>query len=83
MMPNCQQITELVTEYLEGAMPFSDRLMFQAHIAMCPTCKNYLRQMELTIDSAGELPPEPIPDEVSQDLMEAFRGWKKLDSPEA
>jgi len=82
-MPNCQQITELVTEYLEGAMSFTDRMMFQAHIAMCPSCKNYLRQMELTVESTGEISPEPIPDEVSRELMEAFRGWKHGGDPGA
>lgn len=75
-MLNCQQLTELVTDFMEGKMPFADRLRFKMHVAMCPSCKRYLDQTELTVMTLGEFRSSPIPEDVRSDLMAAFRDWK-------
>jgi len=77
-MMTCQQVTELVTSYLERRLPLRDRLRFQMHVGMCRHCRRYLRQMRLTIRTLGRLPPEPIPIEVRDELIVRFRRWKGL-----
>ena len=40
----CQQVVELVTEYLDGVMEPRRRARFEAHLAGCDGCTNYLEQ---------------------------------------
>ena len=49
----CQQVVELVTEYLEGALSRSQRRRFEAHLAGCEHCAEYLAQMRATIRLTG------------------------------
>jgi predicted anti-sigma-YlaC factor YlaD len=72
-MLTCQQVTEIVTDYLEGEMPFWQRVQFQLHIGMCRHCREYLRQMKATIETMGRLPDEPIPDDVKDELRSRLR----------
>lgn len=73
----CREIVELVTGYLEGTLPEAQRRPFERHIALCPNCDTYLAQMRQTIDSLGELGAEsPAPDQRDQ-LLAAFRGWRR------
>lgn len=71
----CQQMTALITDYLEGRMPFLDRARFQLHIGMCRHCRRYLRQMKLSVAALGGMPPEPVPEDVMESLLEHFAGW--------
>lgn len=75
-MLSCPQITELVTDYLEGRLPLKQRLQFQMHIGMCRHCRRYLRQMRLTIRTLGSMPPEPPPADVLDELMRRFDDWR-------
>ena len=76
----CQQLVELVTEYLEGAMPAADRARFDEHLAMCTGCRNYLDQMRQTIRVLGRLTEEAIPAQARDDLLGVFRSWKKTNT---
>ena len=73
----CKQITEVVTDYLEGTLSFWDRLRFHMHLGMCISCRRYLRQMKYTIHTLGRLPSEPIPPQVRDELLARFRNWKR------
>jgi anti-sigma factor RsiW len=46
---NCRELVELVTAYLDGALPADVRAAFEAHLAECPGCAAYLEQMRTTI----------------------------------
>ena len=71
----CQEIVELVTDYLEGTMDAPLRASFAAHLAGCPHCAHYLEQIEATIRIAGTIDAEDLPDELRAGLLEAFRGF--------
>ena len=78
---SCQELVELVTDYLEDALEPSERERFDAHLAECPGCDLYVEQMRTTITLVGasaELESRP---EVSG-LLEAFRGWKVRRGPD-
>jgi len=73
---SCQELVELVTDYLEGALPAELRERFDEHISHCSGCRTYLEQMRLTIRTTGTLAPESLSPEAEGTLLEAFRGWK-------
>jgi len=71
----CQEIVELVTEYLEGTMDGGLRAAFEAHLAGCAACSRYLEQIEATIRIAGTVRADALSDELRAGLLEAFRGF--------
>jgi anti-sigma factor RsiW len=72
----CQELVELVTDYLEGVLPAPERVRLEAHLGECPYCEQYIAQMQQTIDALGELSLEMISRERQHQLLEAFRGWR-------
>jgi anti-sigma factor RsiW len=73
---SCRELVELVTDYLEGALPEEGRLRFEDHIGRCAGCKVYLEQIRQTIAVLGHLPEEALSPDAERVLIEAFRGWR-------
>jgi anti-sigma factor RsiW len=73
----CQELVELVTEYLEGTLPAADRKRFDRHISACPHCTAYLAQMQITIRALGRLEEDSIPAQAREAMLAAFREWKR------
>jgi anti-sigma factor RsiW len=73
----CQQLVELVTDYLEGSLSAAQRARFEEHLTKCAGCQNYLAQMRQTIKLAGKLTEEAFAPQVRDDLLGVFRNWKK------
>ncbi len=71
----CQQVVELVTEYLDGAMDARRRARFEAHLAGCDGCTNYVEQFRTTVAVMGRLDPGDVPAPVMNELLSAFRHW--------
>ena len=69
----CRQVVELVTDYLEGALPADLRAAVERHLQLCPPCVTYVEQMRLTAASLREIPVESISPGVRRDLVSAFR----------
>ncbi|RMH07011.1 MAG: anti-sigma factor [Nitrospirae bacterium] len=76
-MLTCKDLTELVTDYLEGNLSPWQRVRFQIHLGLCFGCRAYLRQMRQTIRTLGKLPPEPFPPEIREELLRRFRHWRR------
>ena len=74
---SCQELVELVTDYLEDALSPEDRARFEAHLETCPHCVIYVDQIRTTVLTLGRLPEEELSDEAHLELMGAFRGWKQ------
>ena len=72
----CQELVELVTEYLEDTLPPAERARFEAHIATCRHCRLYLEQMRQTVRTLGHLSVDSISPTAQQELLRAFRDWK-------
>jgi len=73
---DCQELVELVTDYLEGALPPDDRARFEAHLVPCDGCRTYLEQIRTTIELSGRLTPEQLDPAAEAALLGAFRDWK-------
>lgn len=72
----CQRVVEMVTDYLEGALPAADRRRFEAHLAGCPHCTEYLAQIRETIRLTGRVTAEDLTPEMRDDLTDVFRRWR-------
>jgi anti-sigma factor RsiW len=74
---SCQELVELVTEYLEGTLAPPERTRFEMHLCYCDWCRVYLRQMRDTAGLARRISEESLPPEGKEALMRVFRGWKR------
>ena len=72
---SCQELVELVTDYLEGALDPVLRARFEAHIAVCDGCTEYLEQLRQTVAVVGTVRPEDLSPDAERTLMHAFRDW--------
>ena len=73
----CQEIVEVITDYLEGAMDADLRASFDAHLGGCPHCTHYLEQIEAMIRVTGTIEAESLPAEFQAGLLAAFRDWRQ------
>jgi anti-sigma factor RsiW len=73
----CQELVELVTEYLEGSLSTADRARFEEHVMTCPPCRAHIDQMRRTIQVVGNLSPDALSAAAEDDLLSAFRNWKR------
>ena len=72
----CQELVELVTEYLEGALPPEEQRAVEEHLATCDGCTTYVEQMRTTLRITGTLRAETLTPEAETALRELFRGWR-------
>jgi anti-sigma factor RsiW len=72
----CREVVDLITDYLEGALPEPERRRLEAHLAGCPWCVAYVEQMRVTVRLTGRLAEEAVPPATREALVAAFRHWK-------
>ncbi|HEY7346765.1 MAG TPA: anti-sigma factor [Ktedonobacterales bacterium] len=73
---SCKEVVGLVTEYLEAALLPKMQTQFEEHVADCPGCQTYLRQIQQTIDMLRKLAEEPMFPQTKQQLLSLFQTWK-------
>ena len=74
---SCKELVELVTDYLEGALSPADHRRFELHLSKCEGCNLHIDQMRLTIKAVGQLTEDSIDPPAKDELLAAFRDWKK------
>jgi anti-sigma factor RsiW len=72
----CQEVVELVTDYLEDALSRADRRRFENHLAGCPHCSAYLAQMRDTLRLTGHLIPEDLSPEMQREFTAIYERWQ-------
>jgi hypothetical protein len=73
----CQEIVELASDYLEGAMTADRMTMFELHLNFCDGCIHFVDQIRVTAATAGSAVEEQIPAELKTTLLRAFRDWQR------
>lgn len=73
----CREVIDLLTDYVEDALPEQERRRVEAHLASCDGCTTYLEQVRETIRLTGMLTEEQIPDVERERLLDAFRDWTR------
>ena len=72
----CQEMVELITDYLEGGLSRSQRRRFEAHLAGCEHCAEYLEQMRFTIRLTGRLRSEDLTPQMRAEMTALFGRWR-------
>jgi len=75
-LDRCEEVVELVNEYLGHALSAAERAAFEAHLATCPPCSAYLAQMKTVLRLAGSLGQAAPQADVEQQLMALFQHWR-------
>ena len=70
---SCQQVVEVITDYLEGKLSAEDVAILEAHLALCEGCQWYLDQIRITIAAVGRVDDEEVPAELRDTVLAAFR----------
>ena len=73
----CTEEVELITDYLEGALPDAQRARLEVHLETCPGCTEYVEQMRTIAGSLGELREEQLSAETRAGLIESFREFRR------
>src|SRR5215207_1591947 len=73
----CQEVVELVTDYLERVLPAGETALFEQHLNFCDGCVFYVEQMRTAIDTVGRVREQDVPVEARARLLTAFREWKR------
>ncbi len=78
-MLTCRELIDFLATYLDGELAPEPRAAFEAHLAVCPNCVNYLAGYRETIrlgkrafDPEGELPSD-VPSELVDAILAARR----------
>jgi putative zinc finger protein len=74
---SCAEVVELVTDYLERALPAEEMTLFEQHLNFCEGCIVYLEQIRATAETVGRVREEDVPPEAKEKLLTAFREWKR------
>lgn len=72
----CREVVELVSEHIEGTLPRAQCRRLEAHLAGCPHCSEYLRQMRATIELTGRLALADLPAGMREELLGVYRRWR-------
>jgi anti-sigma factor RsiW len=72
----CQEMVELITDYLEGALTRAQRRRFEAHLAACENCTEYLQQIRATIRLTGHLRADDLTLAMREEFTDLYRRWR-------
>jgi anti-sigma factor RsiW len=73
LIPTCRDMTERVTDYLEGTLSLPVRLITRLHLFRCDACVRYYNQMRKTIGFLADAPPAPPPAGAVDDVIASLR----------
>lgn len=71
----CREVMELITGYLDDALPADTREAVEAHLSRCDGCTTVLEEFRRTVELTGMLTEEQLTPGQRTTLLDAFRGW--------
>jgi anti-sigma factor (TIGR02949 family) len=75
---SCQEMTEVVTNYLDDALPPEEQQRFERHLSYCAGCSTYVDQIRETIRQTGKVQrEESLPPTLRDEIVAQFRNWKR------
>jgi anti-sigma factor RsiW len=72
----CEELVELVTDHLDGALDEPTRHRVEAHLAECDGCERYVEQVGATVAMLGGLPTGDLSDAARHQLQQAYRAHR-------
>ena len=71
----CRQLLELISGYLDEALPDDTRAAVEAHLTGCDGCSAVLDEFRTTIELTGQLTEAQLTPAQRDTMLAAFRGW--------
>ncbi|HEU5309764.1 MAG TPA: zf-HC2 domain-containing protein [Acidimicrobiia bacterium] len=74
----CDRFVELVTEYLDDALPTDERRRLEEHLDVCGGCGSVLEQFRTVIRTTGVLGEDDVASieaDRREQIMTTFRQW--------
>lgn len=72
----CQEMVELVTDYLDDALDPPARARFELHLTACDGCATYLEELRAIVTTVGTIRDEHLDPVFRMRLMDAFAEWR-------
>lgn len=69
----CDELVELVTDYLEGALDAATQDRVEAHLPECVGCRRYLDQIRTTVALLAQTPRWELSPAARKSVLAAFR----------
>ena len=70
---NCIKALDLVTEALDDALEADVRADFDDHLAECPSCRRYVEQVVVSVETLKRSPTPGRSNPRRSELIEEFR----------
>ena len=70
---SCQEVVELVNDYLEHGLDPDRASLFEQHVNFCDGCEWYLDQMRSTVAAVRRIEETDVPPAMRERLLVAFR----------
>jgi anti-sigma factor (TIGR02949 family) len=74
----CQELVEVLTEYLDGTLSAHDVMRLEAHLGVCDECRDYLEQFRTTITVTRRVDAAALPAGLRDGLLRAFRTTREV-----
>ena len=71
-MITCRQLIDFIGSYRDNELTPDERVEFERHLRVCPSCVAYLETYEKTILLTRAAADEPVPDDVPESLVQAI-----------
>jgi len=72
-MVSCQEVIELLMDYLDGELPPPRAAALEAHLNGCSPCLAFLNTYRSTIQVSRQLTVDEIPPELTQRLLDFLK----------
>jgi anti-sigma factor RsiW len=73
----CREAVSLMTDYLDGALSTRDARRLERHLADCPNCTEYLKQLRIAVGLAAHVDTELLDPRTRQSLIAMYRAWQR------
>jgi anti-sigma factor (TIGR02949 family) len=75
---SCQEMTEVVTNYLDDGLAPDEYQRFERHLSYCAGCSTYVEQMRDTIRHTAMVPrEETLPPALRERILAQFRNFRR------
>jgi anti-sigma factor RsiW len=72
---DCNELVELVTAYLDGALDAETHARVEAHLTSCDGCANYVQQIRETARTVGKIHDDQLDPNFRSRLLDAFKDF--------
>lgn len=72
-MLSCQEVADLLCDYIEGDVSEEDRVLIEKHLHMCKNCDRFIAQYRKTTSICRETLAREIPEELENRMLSALR----------